>query len=395
MEQTLSYVLVTPYTIAKSRTGGVIARLLSRVDLELVGAQMIAPDAEFVKAYADLIRGQRSPTKPGATDLLANYVQANLGPSGGRRHRSLLLLFRGVDASKKLSDICGALYAENQGVESITGETIRDTYADLISDPTNPAKVTYFEPAVLSPHTQKDADAELALFARFMQDQPNIIENIAYRDPTKIERTLVIIKPDNWKFASSKPGTIIDMFSRTGLRIVGVKVHRISIAQALEFYGPVKDALKSKLGPIFGKKAKELLEAEFKIGLSEATEKALSESFGAEYAIDQFNQIVEFMSGIRPDKCPVEEMHNPGAVKCMILIYEGENAVAKIRDVLGPTDPLKAPGGTVRREYGSNVMVNTAHASDSADNAKREMGIVKIAENECSPIIKAYLSIKD
>ncbi|MDC7245935.1 MAG: nucleoside-diphosphate kinase, partial [Sphaerochaetaceae bacterium] len=42
MENSLSYVLVTPYTIAKSRTGGVLARLLSRSDVELVGAQMIA-----------------------------------------------------------------------------------------------------------------------------------------------------------------------------------------------------------------------------------------------------------------------------------------------------------------------------------------------------------------
>ena len=48
----LSYVLVTPYTIAKSRTGGVISRLLSRVDLELVGAQMFAPTAEFAEDYA-------------------------------------------------------------------------------------------------------------------------------------------------------------------------------------------------------------------------------------------------------------------------------------------------------------------------------------------------------
>jgi nucleoside diphosphate kinase len=184
------------------------------------------------------------------------------------------------------------------------------------------------------------------------------------------------------------------MFSRTGLRIIGVKVHRFTIAEALEFYGPVKDALKNKLSPVFGKKAKELLEAEFKITLSENTEKALTESFGVEYAIDQFEQIVEFMSGQKPSKCPVEEMNQPGSVKCMILIYEGENAVNKIRDVLGPTDPLKAPMGTVRREFGSNVMVNTAHASDSAENAKREMGIVKINNNNCAEIIKAYLAVK-
>jgi hypothetical protein len=70
MEQTLSYVLVTPYTIAKSRTGGVIARLLSRLDLELVGAQMIAPDEAFVKEYASLIRSQTDPQNPKAATFL-------------------------------------------------------------------------------------------------------------------------------------------------------------------------------------------------------------------------------------------------------------------------------------------------------------------------------------
>ncbi|MCX7949468.1 MAG: nucleoside-diphosphate kinase [Treponemataceae bacterium] len=393
MDQSLSYVLVTPYTIAKSRTGGVIARLLTRLDLELVGAQMIAPDENFVKEYAALIRSQHDPANPRAANLLANYIERNLGPSGGRRHRSLLLLFRGNDACKKLSDICGALYAENLGIESITGETIRDTYADLITDPENPERVIYFEPAVLTPHNQKWAHEDLKLFARFLPDQPNIIENYVHPDPSKIERTLVILKPDNWKYNSSRPGTIIDMFSRTGLRIVSVKVHRFSIAEALEFYGPVKEALKTKLSPVFGKKARELLEQEFNLSLSPETEKALTESFGVEYAADQFEQIVEFMSGKKPSACPVEEMHHPGSVKCMILVYEGVQAVQKIRDVLGPTDPLKAPMGTVRREFGSNVMVNTAHASDSVENARREMAIVKIEKNTCADVIKAYLEM--
>jgi nucleoside diphosphate kinase len=391
MEEKLSYVLVTPYTVAKSRTGGVLARLLSRLDLELIGAQMVAFNEDFTAEYAKSIRGQHDTHNPRAAELLADYVEHNLGPSAGRRHRSLLLIFRGVDPCHKLSDICGALYAENRSVESLTGETIRDTYADLITDPEEPSKVRYFEPAVLTPRTQEIAQEHLKLFLDYLQDQPNIIENINYPDPAKIERTLVIIKPDNWKYASSKPGTIIDMFSRTGLRIIACKIHQMTINEALEFYGPVKNVLIGKLGPVFGKKAKELLENEFKLPLSPETEKALGDTFGAEYASDQFSQIIEFMSGIRPEHCPVEEMSNPGKVKCMILVYEGENSVAKIRDVLGPTDPLKAPGGTVRREFGSNVMINTAHASDSAENAEREMGIVKITENGCRRIIGDYL----
>jgi nucleoside diphosphate kinase len=385
--------MVTPYTIAKSRTGGVIARLLSRLDLELVGAQMTAPDGALAAEYAALLRKQGRPGNPKGSELLADYVERSFSPSGGRRHRALLLLFRGRDPCRKLSDICGALFAQNQGIESVTGETIRDTYADLITAPEDPQRVTYFEPAVLTPRNQEAADENLALFARFLKGEDNIIRNVTYPDPSRIEQTLVIIKPDNWVYASSKPGTIIDMFSRTGLRIVGIKVHRFSLAEALEFYGPVETALKEKLAPAFGKKAKELMEKEFGIPLSKTTEQVLTENFGVEYAKDQFRQIIEFMSGRRPETCPVEEIRNPGSVKCMILIYEGEKAVEKIRTVLGPTDPLKAPEGTVRREFGSNVMVNTAHASDSPANAEREKTIVRINENSVGEIIQAYLSL--
>ena len=394
MEHILSYVLVTPYTIAKSRTVDVLARLLSRLDIELVGAQMFAPDDHFVTEYARLIREFDDGDQGKTRELLAQYVEQNLAPSQGRRHRSLILIFRGEDPCRKLSDICGPIHPERRSIDSLTGENIRDTYADLIMDSEDPEKVSYFEPAVLTPRLQVTADAHMKLFSGWLPDEQNIVENMMYPNPAKVQRSLVIIKPDNWKYASSKPGTIIDMFSRTGLRIVGVKVHRMSVAEALEFYGPVKDALKEKLGPVFGRKAKEQLETVFKITLSEETEKALAASVGMEYAVDQFEQIVEFMSGVRPSQCPLEELSQPGSVKCMILIYEGENAIGKIRDVLGPTDPLKAPGGTIRREFGSNIMVNTAHASDSAESALREMGVVKIHDNSCHEIMRSYLSMR-
>ena len=393
MEHSLSYVLVTPYTIAKSRTGGVLSRLLSRLDIELVGAQMFAPDEHFVTRYAALIREQHDGDNAKTSEMLADYIEQNHSPSQGRRHRSLLLIFRGEEPCRKLSEICGPVQAERRSIDSMTGENIRDTYADLIMDSDDPDHVSYFEPAVLTPRLQSTADLHLKMFADWLPDEQNIVENMAYPNPAKVQRSLVIIKPDNWKYASSKPGTIIDMFSRTGLRVVGVKVHRMSVAEALEFYGPVKDALKEKLAPVFGRKAKEQLEAHFNITLSSDTEQALSSSVGIEYAIDQFEQIIEFMSGIRPSQCPLEELNQPGSVKCMILIYEGEDAIGKIRDVLGPTDPLKAPGGTIRREFGSNIMVNTAHASDSAESAKREMKVVKIHDNSCGDIMRSYLAM--
>jgi nucleoside diphosphate kinase len=66
------------------------------------------------------------------------------------------------------------------------------------------------------------------------------------------------------------------------------------------------------------------------------------------------------------------------------------DAVRKIREVLGPTDPSKAPPGTIRREFGSTIMVNAAHASDSPENAAREMGIVNITENNLKPLIESW-----
>ncbi|NCB01320.1 MAG: nucleoside-diphosphate kinase [Spirochaetia bacterium] len=394
MDYELSYVLVSPYTVAKSRIGGVLSRLLTRVDLELVGAQIFLADNQFAKEYAAILSGQVDPLNTSASSLLSDYVLRNIAPSGKREHRTLLLLFRGPHACKKLSDFCGALYAENRGIESLTGETIRDTYADLIVD-RETGKVTYFEPAVLTPRNHVNALKTLRLLESWLPGRPNIVENVTYDNPESIERTLVIIKPENWNFASSRPGTIIDIFARTGLRIVGMKVHRMSVAEALEFYAPVKEALVERLSSPIGKQAKELLQGEFGIHLSEKAEKKLIESFGHEYADDQFEQIIQFMAGTRISECPLEKMEQPGAIKVMILVYEGEDAVKKIRDVLGPTDPLKAPVGTVRREFGSNIMVNSAHASATLENARREMNVISVHQNACSEIIHSYLTLHD
>ena len=396
LKETLSYVIATPYSVAKSKTGGVISRLLSRLDLELIGAQMITPDEKFVKEFADCIRNAGPKSVNADIDLLANYVEQNMGPSGGRPHRSLLLIFKGENPCQKLSATCGTLFHEEKNfqsfdLEAVHGETIRDTYADLIYAPNDPKKVIYFEPAVLTPRNQSLADKSLKIFLRILKKSENIVQNFSYPDPSQVERTLVIIKPDNWNYASSRPGTIIDMFSRTGLRIVGIKIHRFSMRQALEFYGPVEAALINNIGPAYGHKARIILEREFQITLKEDMETSLVNSFGTEYAREQFRKIIEFMSGLRPDFCAPDEIDKPGKVKCMILVYEGVDAISKIRDVLGPTDPLKAPGGTVRREFGSSIMINTAHASDSRAAYLREKEIVRINENSLESLISENL----
>src|SRR5437762_2318078 len=88
------------------------------------------------------------------------------------------------------------------------------------------------------------------------------------------------------------------------------------------------------------------------------------------------------MSGRAPSECDAAALNHPGTEKCIALVYEGVEAVRKIRDVLGPTDPSKAPPGSIRREFGQTVMVNAAHASDSEENARREMSIIKIGQND-------------
>ena len=62
----------------------------------------------------------------------------------------------------------------------------------------------------------------------------------------------------------------------------------------------------------------------------------------------------------------------------------------RIRSILGPTDPSKAQPGSVRREFGRDIMVNAAHASDSPDNAVREINIIKVEEDLIGPLVRKY-----
>ncbi|MDB4384647.1 nucleoside-diphosphate kinase [Opitutaceae bacterium] len=62
-----------------------------------------------------------------------------------------------------------------------------------------------------------------------------------------------------------------------------------------------------------------------------------------------------------------------GSRPVVVAILKGEDAVAKVRDLLGPTDSTKAPAGTIRGDFGENMMVNILHASDSDENAQIEI----------------------
>ena len=203
------------------------------------------------------------------------------------------------------------------------------------------------------------------------------------------QRTLVLIKPDNFRFPTGRPGNVIDFFSRTGLYIIGIKVLRMSVADAMEFYGPVREVLRSKLTDVVGTRAKAAIEKELGFTVPAAEQKKLGELLGPVFGDNQFDNIVKFMAGRIPGETSEAQLHQPGTEKCIALMYEGGEAVRKIRDVLGPTDPSKAPPGSIRREFGQTIMVNAAHASDSPESAEREFRIVKIGDNNFKQVVEA------
>ena len=220
-------------------------------------------------------------------------------PKTGRRRRVMVLVFRGDDAVRKVRSVVGNLSPDRRG-----GETIRDTYSDLIIDE-NDGHVRYFEPAVLAAPNVQEAEAKLKLWARFSDSDGGILENvIAYSPNETPERTLVLIKPDNFNFATGRPGNVIDFFSRTGLYVVGVKVLHMSTAQAMEFYGPVREFLRAKLKDGVSAKAKDILEKEFGFKIPPAEQKALGEILGPIQGDSQFDNIVRFMSGHAPGEIP-------------------------------------------------------------------------------------------
>jgi nucleoside diphosphate kinase len=153
MSQQLAYVIITPYSLFKSRTGGILSRLITRTGLDLAAARMFAPSDELVKQYSQAIISQNDPQDRRVQELIHNYILQNLSPDPktGRRRRVMMLLFKGEDAVRKTRSVIGHISSDRRG-----GETIRDTYGDLIIDENN--QVRYFEPAVLAPPTIDEAE---------------------------------------------------------------------------------------------------------------------------------------------------------------------------------------------------------------------------------------------
>ena len=127
-----------------------------------------------------------------------------------------------------------------------------------------------------------------------------------------VERTLSIVKPD--AVAKNLIGKIYSRFEENGLKVIAAKMLHLSEQQAQGFYAVHRER------PFY-------------------------------------NDLVTFMTS--------------GPV--MVQVLEGDNAVAKNREIMGATDPKKADAGTIRADFADNVEENAVHGSDSAENAATEI----------------------
>ena len=339
---------------------------------------MFGPSRTMAERYAAEVRN-RCDGVPEIDKLIADYVMKEYAPNKptGRPHRCMCLLFEGEDAIRKIWEVTGSVT-----LRWGCGQTVRETYGDYIQDASG--AVTYFEPAVLVGPNREFVNETLRIICEHIPKDSGLVNTHG------LEQTLVMLKPDNFQRPSLRVGNIVDLLSSTGLRIVAVKKFAMTVAQAEAFYGPVEQALATKF-PMFGAaRVAAAVARELGVEVSEAEAGPLCQALAAKFARGQFEQIVEFMTGYKPSAVPPGEKAVRAGADSLALIYEGENAVAKIRDILGATDPTKARPGSIRREFGTNIMINAAHASDSPENARREMGIIDIFGDNMSPFIKKH-----
>jgi len=389
----LAYALITPYSIVKSRTGVILARLLGYSRLELVAARMFVFSDAFVDAYRQVICPDEMDTA--LKDAWRQYIDQSLRQDNpwGYLPRCMLLLFRGPNAVEHLKqDVIGSF------TERPTGRTItiRGTYGDLIRD--EAGTIHYFEPAVITCPRPELNDAHLKLFAQYAGSDGGVFTGRITYDEQPVQVSLVMLKPDNFERRSRRPGNIVDTFSLTGLRIVAVKLLNMTVAQGEEFYGPLKDIFVTKLKGNVTQVVYERLHDAFSFPFNMADAEAVADRLAERNAQAEFNRIIEYMTGVNPDDVadPAEKAGATRA-KCLAMLYEGPDAIDKIRTVLGSTDPNKAEPGTVRSDFGRDLMRNGAHASDSEASALRERRIVGLDKTENGPcdvqqIIEAYLA---
>ena len=343
------------------------------------------PSDELVDEYIRRVKSLNIKTK--VEKALVDYIDQNLRRENilGQANRCLFLLFEGDNAVDKIYEVVGKLTTETES-EAMRG-TIRGTYCDFITTPDG--NIRYFEPAVLVPTNCEYAKNNLEMFAQLGFNDSGIYEECA-----EGETTLVILKPDNFFKHSVHPGNMIDMFSKTGLRIVSARLTRMSAAQGEEFYGALKHIFKKKLKYRIAENIKEGLDDLFGFNISDEEYSAMADIIAEKNAMHEFSLIVKYMTGVDLNSISPNDCNKPGLHCSLALLYRGKNAITKIRERLGVTDPSLAAEGTIRSDFGQNILQNAAHASDSVENAVRERKIIGLydhAGDDCVNIITHWL----
>jgi len=371
----LAYAMITPYSLLKSRTGGIIGRLLSQAQLEFVGARMYAPSDDFVDQL--LRANDLEDLSPTVKERLKQYIHENLRKSNpfGISNRVVVLLFEGEDAVRVLrEDVIGELTAEPKG------DTVRGTFGDYVVY--GDGELKYFEPAVLCATTRESAIAQLRILADFADTDGGIVEDaVKFRPGERPETTLVLLKPDLFARRSSRAGNIIDMFSKTGLYIVAIDLVHITVAQAEKFYALLREDFVERLKPALVERVRSVIADKLDFEVPEEALKQTGDLLKEHNAEREFNRIIEYMTGVDRSLLKTDwEKGAPGRAMCLALLYRGIDAVSKIRERLGSTDPQRALPGTVRSDYGLDLMKNGAHASDSLESAERERKVLGLWE---------------
>ncbi len=355
-----------------------MARILSNNDLELLAVRMYAPSDKMVDDYIEAIKSDHQPEK--VSTLFIRYVEENLRRDNPSKisNRCVLLLFEGDNAANEIKRAVGFMTYN-------TGDTVRITYGDYV---VHGDEVVYFEPAVLCAPTQESVKTHLGVFKKYAVSDGGVVTDslTSCINEKGGETTLVMLKPDNFRRRSTRPGNIIDMFSKTGLYIVGSKLVRFSAAQAQEFYKPLKKILEVKLEAAVRDQISQIFEKQLDLPVYEDDLNFIARRLRSNNASHQFNQIIEYITGVNPELISTEARTEPGKERCLCLLYYGADAISKIRRILGNTDPSAAEGGTVRSDFGHDILKNGVHASDSPKNAIRERKIVGLLGGEKSDL---------
>ena len=127
-----------------------------------------------------------------------------------------------------------------------------------------------------------------------------------------MERTLSIVKPDGTE--KNVIGEVVSRFEKNGINVIALKMVKLTKEDAEGFYAVHRER------PFFG-------------------------------------SLTDFMS-----RGPI-----------VVMALEGENAIAKVREIMGATNPEEAAEGTIRKDFASNIEENTVHGSDSPESAEYEI----------------------